>query len=250
MTTTPQSETIAAVAAAFVAASAELDDITKRRKATIASSKGASFGYTYADLADVLASCRPTLARHGLALLQPIATSDDGHSVEIRTVLLHSSGEWLASPTLRLPAGRTAQETGSAVTYGRRYSALAFLGLAAEDDDGASAAPRQQAAGRPAQRPTRPPQDDSWRPFDGVGESTRTPEQPSSERSDAEAGIRELVAGVKATYGTDAWSDLRSRFHAEFGPLADLPVAQHDVALRWVEAAVTSLDTTAEAGAR
>lgn len=244
MTTTPQSDTIAAVAAAFVAAAAELDDVTKTKRATIASGKG-SYGYSYADLADVLASTRPVLARHGLALIQPIATSDDGNSVEIRTVLLHSSGEWLASPTLRLPAGRTAQETGSAVTYGRRYSALAFLGLAAgDDDDGAAAAPRQQhdRPARPKQdRPARSDDRQDWRPFDGVGGQASPAPVTSGDRSDAEAGIRELVTGVKAMYGADAWQDLRTRFHAEFGPLADLPVAQHDLALGWVETAVADL---------
>jgi len=48
---------------------------------------------------------------------------------------------------LKLPMGKvTAQGAGSAVTYARRYSLCAALGIAAEDDDDGNAATEQPKA--------------------------------------------------------------------------------------------------------
>jgi len=57
---------------------------------------------------------------------------------------MHTSGEFLTHKPTRLPVGMDAQKTGSAITYARRYSLMAALGLATEDDDGASAPPRKE----------------------------------------------------------------------------------------------------------
>ena len=49
---------------------------------------------------------------------------------------MHTSGEWIETDPLGLKAEKqTAQGTGSAVTYGRRYSLSAALGISSEDDD-------------------------------------------------------------------------------------------------------------------
>jgi hypothetical protein len=57
----------------------------------------------------------------------------------LRTELLHTPGQWIASEfPLVAPLDRP-QILGSAITYARRYSICALLGLAAEDDDGQAA---------------------------------------------------------------------------------------------------------------
>ncbi|RPH74091.1 hypothetical protein EHM76_04145, partial [bacterium] len=95
------------------------------------------YQYRYADLGDVLTDARGVLAGHGLAVFQVALTGDDG--VMVGTTVMHTSGQWLAFDPLRLPAGGTAQNIGSAITYARRYSVMAGLGLATDDDDGAAA---------------------------------------------------------------------------------------------------------------
>ena len=59
------------------------------------------------------------------------------------TRLSHASGQWFESewPVCKLPA--QPQAIGSAMTYARRYSLFALVGIAGEDDDGeaANAAP-------------------------------------------------------------------------------------------------------------
>ena len=92
--------------------------------------------YPYADLTSVLDSNRELLAECKLALTQQLWLDDSGELL-IATELIHESGQFKRA---LFPIGNhgTSQEIGSRITYGRRYSASAILGLASEhDDDGA-----------------------------------------------------------------------------------------------------------------
>ena len=53
------------------------------------------------------------------------------------TMLAHTSGQWLSS-AYELPQGATPQDMGKAITYGRRYSLAAMVGITAEEDDDAA----------------------------------------------------------------------------------------------------------------
>jgi hypothetical protein len=61
------------------------------------------------------------------------------NAATMETVLLHKSGEHDSS-TIEVPIARPndPQADGSAMTYGRRYSIIAMLGITTEDDDGRS----------------------------------------------------------------------------------------------------------------
>lgn len=138
------------MAADLVAALGELADVKRGASANIPTKSGGSYSYKYATLPDILQAVRPVLAKHNLAVLQNATQTADG-SVAIWTMLVHSSGQHLVFEALPMPMGAIAQETGSAITYGRRYQLLAVLGLAADDDDdGASAAPRPGGQRGPA----------------------------------------------------------------------------------------------------
>lgn len=123
------SQTIGKLADALAKAQAEMEGASK-------DSTNPHFKSKYADLAAVRDACRP-LAKHGIAHLQP--TKADGARVTVTTMLIHSSGEWIAED-LTLTAGQaTPQAVGSAITYGRRYGLAAMVGIAPEDDDGEAA---------------------------------------------------------------------------------------------------------------
>lgn len=143
----------AVLAAAIVGAWAELGNLTKAHEV-----KFGTTSYAYSDLGDLLEMARPVLARHGLALLQPIAREAGETHVTIETWLLHVSGTFLRWRFCVAAAGKP-QEIGSAVTYGRRYSATASLGVAsgvgADDDDGQAAAKAQASAPLPDVTPPR-----------------------------------------------------------------------------------------------
>jgi hypothetical protein len=104
------------------------------------------FKSRYADLATVLKTVRPVLARHGIAVVQ---TTDiqDGVTV-LRTRLLWRDEEIISTYPVT-PTQATPQGLGSALTYARRYALQAIVGVAADDDDdgnAASAAPSKPRA--------------------------------------------------------------------------------------------------------
>lgn len=105
------------------------------------------FKSKYAPLDAVINTVKPILAKHGLSFLQ--STSSEGESIIIQTIIMHESGEWIESDPLKLPAYQlkkggekdfNAQGAGAAITYGRRYSLSAALGISSEDDNDANPA--------------------------------------------------------------------------------------------------------------
>ena len=132
-TTGPRwSHSVAKLAEALAKAQAEMGGAAK-------DAVNPHFRSKYADLASVRDACRP-LAKYGIAHLQP--TRAEGAQVTVTTLLVHSSGEWIAED-LTLTAGQnTPQAIGSAITYGRRYGLAAMVGIAPEDDDGEAAEAR------------------------------------------------------------------------------------------------------------
>jgi hypothetical protein len=103
------------------------------------------FKSKYAPLDVVINTVKPILAKNGLSFIQ--STGSEGDSISVTTLLIHESGEWIESDPLTLPAYQikgggvkefNAQGAGSALTYARRYSLSAFLGLSSEDDDDAN----------------------------------------------------------------------------------------------------------------
>jgi|688.fasta_scaffold01021_39 hypothetical protein len=209
------------ISASLVKALGELSDVPKGREAKIPTKTGASYGYRYADLADALSMIRPILAKYDLAVTQT-ASNPDHDTVAITTTLLHGSGQWITFDPLLLPNGRTAQETGSAITYGRRYSLLAVLGLAAEDDDGAGAAPRQ-----PRNAPTRPAE----------RESAPVKKAPVAATPEADE-IKRMLAEVTA----DTAKSIKAEFLKEFGKLADLSIEKQQEARDWVALKIAMAD--------
>lgn len=146
------------LASALVAFQAEMPTVAKGKSATVRSDKG-SYSYTYAGLAEVSHAALPVLTKHGLAF-SCVPEIIEGKPV-LTGVLLHISGESLRG-SLPLAASGTPQQTGSAITYGRRYLFGCMTGLVTEDDDdGALAAKRAPA--KKAQRSKGPaPEDDPW----------------------------------------------------------------------------------------
>lgn len=123
------------------------------------------FRSKYAPLDVVINTVKPVLAANGLSFSQ--STGSEGENVIIKTLLIHESGEWIETDPLVLPAYQiksggakefNAQGAGSAITYARRYSLSAALGLSSEDDDDGYAASQSNAPAKtPAKVPPKPP---------------------------------------------------------------------------------------------
>jgi len=122
------------IATALAKAQAAMDNASKDRT-------NPAFKSKYADMASVRDAVNGPLSSHGIAYVQAAATTADGVTVETR--LIHSSGQWLASVVGAVPKAYDPQSIGSAITYLRRYSLMAMVGIAPEDDDGNAGSGRQ-----------------------------------------------------------------------------------------------------------
>lgn len=156
-----KSESICAIAKAITEAFGELQDVAKTQTA-----KAGAYSYSYATIADALGMARPILSKHGLALMQTAETTAE--DVIVHTTIMHSSGEFITHQPTRLASGADAQKTGSAITYARRYSLMAALGLATEDDDGATAPKRQEMPKAQSKPPLAPAKASGFRTADKI----------------------------------------------------------------------------------
>jgi hypothetical protein len=127
------SETLDKISPAWVAALNELTDVARSETADTGSYK-----YKYATLAAAAQQARTVLGKHELAVFQSSFSTGLG-SVAVTTRVIHTSGQWIESDPLVMPAKGGPQDVGSALTYGRRYGLMSFLGLATDDDDGVGA---------------------------------------------------------------------------------------------------------------
>lgn len=104
------------------------------------------FKSAYADLAEIVRVSRPALFKYGLSVIQQILPNDDGQNI-LHCILAHSSGQWIETRMRILPAKTDMQSIGSYITYLRRYSYAAIVGVvvADEDDDGEKAVHDQRS---------------------------------------------------------------------------------------------------------
>ncbi len=110
------------------------------------------FNIKYADLASVWESCRKPLSDNGLSVVQLSQPCDTGLSLQ--TLMLHTSGQWIKSIMKMTPVRNDPQGSGSCLTYMRRYSLMAIVGIAPEDDD-ANAASKKPEASKSAKKTTK-----------------------------------------------------------------------------------------------
>lgn len=115
---------------AFAKAQAEMNPASKDKTA-----KAGTFSYAYADLAAVNEAVLGPLNRHGLAVVSaPAGLGPDGR-VTVTTLLIHTSGEWMALDVSLKPLDEHPQKIGAVITFARRYGLQSLCGLAAEDPD-------------------------------------------------------------------------------------------------------------------
>lgn len=122
-----KSESVAELAKALCKAQAVIEGAAKDKN-------NPAFRSKYADLASCWDAARKPLTDNGLSVMQFPRLTESG--VEVETIVLHSSGEFM-SETLGIPLGkRDAHGVGAAITYGRRFGFSALVGICPEDDDG------------------------------------------------------------------------------------------------------------------
>jgi len=132
------SGSIGSLAAALARAQVELINPEKSMVATIRpEGRGtAEQIFRYTPLSDGLNIIRKTLGQHEIATVQSTLVDQTARLIRLKTVLAHSSGEWISSdwPVCPLEDLASPKRMGAALTYARRYALFALVGIAGEDD--------------------------------------------------------------------------------------------------------------------
>ena len=230
MSDTTESPSIAALAAALAKAQGAIEGAAKDRT-------NPHFGAKYATLASCWDACRAPLAANGLAVVQRLAA--DKGMVSVETILAHSSGEWIRS-TLTVPATKPdAQGIGSAVTYARRYSLSAMVGIAPDDDDDGT------AAAHPAKGRTEAPRNASARTATVAAQVASVarpgPEKPAplpSEPKSTVPGLVDVSDGETEAAAKKRALEFTARKHADWTRAKAHGVTSEALFRGWVEGVI------------
>jgi hypothetical protein len=131
------SESVAAIATALAKAQIELSNPEKAMVGTVYNSRSESpQSFRYASLSSGLDIIRKTLGGQQIAIAQTTDIDRASGTVNLTTVLLHTSGEWISShwPVCQLSETSAPRRMGAALTYARRYALFTMVGIAGEDD--------------------------------------------------------------------------------------------------------------------
>src|SRR5580692_2632456 len=144
------SENVSAIATALAKAQTELSNPEKAMIGTIYNARSdSSQSFRYASLSSGLDIIRKVLGSQQIAVAQTTDIDRANGTVNLTTLLLHTSGEWISSdwPVCQLSETSAPRRMGAALTYARRYALFTMVGIAGEDDLDAS-----DIANEPSQR--------------------------------------------------------------------------------------------------
>jgi ERF superfamily len=189
------SENVAAIATALAKAQTELTNPEKAMIGSIYNGRTDSQqSFRYASLSSGLDIIRKVLGGQQIAVTQTTAIDRASGTVNLTTILVHTSGEWISSdwPVCQLSETATPRRMGAALTYARRYALFTMVGIAGEDDlDAPEIANEEPKKDRTAE---------DLAPRNGHGpkpaDASRSPPRiarPVQEKLDAEASVAARV---------------------------------------------------------
>lgn len=231
---------LGALAKAYIAAKQEMAPLVTTKTAEVATKSGGKYKYNYTELAEVYDVCEAALGNHGIAVFQDVYTLYDGPTPEVEcfTTLYHADSDQYRSNgriSLRSAEPRpTPQEMGSLITYTRRYSLLAAVGLAPEDDDG------KNASNRPDQPRAPQPRITHSAPATGATKvANGAPEAPKATAKNEEELRRTLDTLGKELYGEE-WGrvclhNVKTKFGEDKTGVGDLDADQLNKLVRGLQ---------------
>lgn len=127
-----RSEQINEIAKALNACQKELRDVFKNAD---------GYGYKYAPLDKVYDEVRPKMTKHGLSLTHSKSFNRETSAIELRSLLMHESGQWIeyygSLPFASMKGMNDYQSAGSGFTYLERYQTSAIFGITSDEDSDA-----------------------------------------------------------------------------------------------------------------
>ena len=192
------SGSIGSLAAALARAQVELINPEKSMVASIRPEDGtAEQIFRYAPLSSGLDIVRKTLGQHEIATVQTTSLDQTAGIINLKTVLAHSSGQWISSdwPVCSLEEMASPKRMGAALTYARRYALFALVGIAGEDD---LDAPDLHAPNPGNPKPATPVVNGGTRPDGGNGHFApkHSKREPAPSFTSANTGLRRKLSAV------------------------------------------------------
>lgn len=134
------SESIVEISKALAAAWGKIENPKHNKTVTVRTKKGGTYSFEYTDLGGILDAIRPSFKEQGLTVVQSAGTEiNNGQLIlSVSTRINHSSGEWMESKPLIVQANHSIQDMGGQITYLKRYSLAAMIGISTEEDDDAN----------------------------------------------------------------------------------------------------------------
>lgn len=134
------SESIVEISKALATAWGAIENPKHNKTVRVQTKKGGQYTFEYTDLGGVLDAIKPHFKENGLAVTQSAGTEINNNQlfVVVKTRINHSSGEWMESSPLTIMANNSIQDMGGQITYLKRYSLSAMLGISTEEDDDAN----------------------------------------------------------------------------------------------------------------
>lgn len=206
---------------AMAAFQARCPAIKKTRSASIATRTGGQYAYTYAPLDEIDGAVGPLLGELGLS--KSWRSRVEGDKVFTVCRISHVFGHYEESGEIPMPiaggddrsGANPAQRVGIALTYGKRYSLLAILGIAPEDDDDAQThggGQARPAAGQPAGQGGHGPQGGGRDPEAVISENqAKRLHAIASGQKWSDDQLHELLT----SYGFDSSKQVRIRHYDE-----------------------------------
>lgn len=148
------SESNSAISKALAAAWGAIETPKHNTNVVVKKRDGGTYEFSYTDLDGIFEAIKKIYQENKIAVIQNAhtVTEDGSVYVAVETMLLHESGEWVKSEALRAPAAPGMQDLGGQITYMKRYSLSAMLGIATEKDDDANGVSGNQVEYKPQKR--------------------------------------------------------------------------------------------------
>lgn len=148
---------------------ADLPVVEKTKTARIQTNNGPAYSYSYADLAAIDQQVTPVLRENHLLMDFEMHDAADGTPI-LTGMLIHPESGGFKTSEWKV-TGRTPQDQGGSITYGRRYLTGILTGVITDEDtDGRQANPGAPAA--PAKRQAKPSSPATTAQLERLGQAT------------------------------------------------------------------------------
>ncbi len=146
-----QSENVTELLASLVELQSELPTMPKNKTAYTN-----TYYYNYTDLDTIVQTVKPLLKKYNLAYMQSVGGLT-ANAITLTTRLFNSKGEYIEDtvvlPVIASQKNNSAQTLGMAITYMRRYTLCAMLGITSDEDvDACNSEPKQEQKQEPKQK--------------------------------------------------------------------------------------------------